>query len=337
MNDLITVIVPVYNIEKYLAGCIESIIGQTYSNLEILLVNDGSTDSSEDIMREYAHSDNRIVCISKKNGGPSSARNAGLEAANGEYVIFVDSDDVLEEGMIEYLYHMMSEDVDVAVCGYHNIDEDGMLISSDLSGKKEIQEERVYGEAEFWKICFEQDVCYCVVVWNKLIRREAIGNLRFPLGRYPDYPLGRYHEDDNFITGLWRKGIVMKCSPRKMYYYRIRRDGRALFVSAKQHSDNIDACLDRLDYFIERKLYYEADGTYNAILELMAELLNMDDKENKDIISTILGRLRKTSFGVIGYRVTLRTRCKAFLLCIMGRYYFGLRAFWRQGKEQHAD
>ena len=116
MEDLITVIVPVYKVEKYIRRCIESIINQTYRNLEIILVDDGSPDDCGKICDEYAKKDNRIKVIHKENGGLSDARNKALDLANGKYVIFVDSDDYIEKNAIGYLYKLIQKyNTDIAI------------------------------------------------------------------------------------------------------------------------------------------------------------------------------------------------------------------------------
>ena len=116
MEDLITVIVPVYKVEKYIRKCIESIINQTYKNIEIILVDDGSPDDCGKICDEYAKKDNRIKAIHKENGGLSDARNKALDLTNGKYVIFVDSDDYIEKNAIEYLYQLMQKyNTDIAI------------------------------------------------------------------------------------------------------------------------------------------------------------------------------------------------------------------------------
>ena len=114
-NKIISVIVPVYNVEKYLSECIESIIDQTYLDLEIILINDGSTDGSFDICKEYEKRDSRIKLIDKINGGLSSARNAGIDNASGAYLCFVDSDDCLEKDALMQLYQAISES-DISIC-----------------------------------------------------------------------------------------------------------------------------------------------------------------------------------------------------------------------------
>lgn len=120
-NDiLISIIIPVYNVEKYLERCLNSVINQTYKNLEIILIDDGSTDGSGKICDEFTKKDNRIIVIHKENGGVSSARNKGLEIAQGEYIGFVDSDDYIEENMYEVLFeNLVNFNVDISMCNYN--------------------------------------------------------------------------------------------------------------------------------------------------------------------------------------------------------------------------
>ena len=120
----ISVIVPVYNVEKYIKKCLDTIISQTFSDIEIICVNDGSTDSSRKILEEYKNKDSRIIIIDKKNGGLSSARNAGMKVAMGEYISFIDSDDWIEETMLEKLYNNMTTlNTDITICAVHQFDE----------------------------------------------------------------------------------------------------------------------------------------------------------------------------------------------------------------------
>ena len=121
MNKLVSIIIPVYNVEKYLAECIESVLKQTYQNIEILLIDDGSPDNSGKICDEYEEKDSRVRVIHKENGGVSSARNVGLEQANGEYITFIDSDDFVSESYIEELYIALENgNSDLAFCKYNH-------------------------------------------------------------------------------------------------------------------------------------------------------------------------------------------------------------------------
>ena len=127
---MISVIVPVYNVEKYLRQCLDSVLAQTYRELEIILVDDGSTDGSGAICDEYATRDSRIKVVHQQNGGLSSARNAGLDLATGEYVAFVDSDDYIHETMLELLYQALVENnADTVICNFERVDEKGDVIS----------------------------------------------------------------------------------------------------------------------------------------------------------------------------------------------------------------
>lgn len=173
-QPLISIIVPIYNVEKYLVKCIESIINQTLSNIEIILVDDGSTDNCGIIIDGYAKKDSRIKVIYKNNGGQSSARNMGLDIARGKYIGFVDSDDWIDNDMYENLYKSIIEsNADICVCGRQACLENGEVtnkncIDNELIdfGKKSLKEYIV--DRLFYK--------HTVVVWNKLYKKEIIDN-----------------------------------------------------------------------------------------------------------------------------------------------------------------
>lgn len=140
-NPLITIVVPIYNVERFLRPCIESILGQTYKNLEIILVDDGSTDSCGKICDKYEKIDSRILVIHQENKGLSEARNAGIDAATGEYIAFIDSDDYVRGNYTETLLHALVEnDAEIAVCSFQYVDEEGKYIrnSSRLKEKRKL-------------------------------------------------------------------------------------------------------------------------------------------------------------------------------------------------------
>ncbi|MDY3225385.1 MAG: glycosyltransferase [Candidatus Faecousia sp.] len=179
MVPCISVIVPVYNVAPYLGRCVDSLITQTWKNLEILLVDDGSQDDSGRICREYADKDPRIRVIHKENGGLSSARNAGLEAATGEYIGFVDSDDWIEPGMYETMLALLQKyDAQIVCAGRYDVDE--------ATGEKTIglcpnREECITGEALAGRI-FLWDNCDSSAC-DKLYRRELLDGIRYPEGK----------------------------------------------------------------------------------------------------------------------------------------------------------
>ena len=154
MEDLITIIVPIYNVEKYLRECIESICRQTYRNIEIILINDGSNDNSAKICDEYKEKDSRIKVIHKENGGVSSARNKGLEIAKGAYITFVDGDDYIDEKYCEKLLKNLKENnVECVLCGFNRIYEktaevvtkgENLLLDKNKSEKKLLKDSKQY-------------------------------------------------------------------------------------------------------------------------------------------------------------------------------------------------
>lgn len=178
MNEsLISIIIPIYNAEKYLNKCIDSIIMQTYKNLEIILVNDGSTDTSGTICDNYAATDNRIKVHHKPNGGVSSARNAGIDAAQGEFIAFVDSDDYIDSDMYERLHRRITEtNGDICICGVRQIShKETVLINVPNEHEMDIEK-------------FIENFCndpynyffYIASPYSKLYKRDKINNNRFP-------------------------------------------------------------------------------------------------------------------------------------------------------------
>lgn len=180
MKPLISVIVPVYKVEEYLNKCIDSIINQTYYNLEIILVDDGSPDRCGEICDTYANKDNRVVVIHKKNGGLSGARNAGLDAANGNYIGFVDSDDWIELDMYEKMLEAIQrKDADIAVCKFNVV-----RTSSGDSGVNDENNSKIellIGSSEALKIMYSQEP-FDAAAWDKLYKRDLFDKIRYPLG-----------------------------------------------------------------------------------------------------------------------------------------------------------
>ncbi len=241
----ISVIVPVYNVEKYLEKCVESIIAQTYSNLEIILVDDGATDSSGLICDRYAENDKRIKVIHKENGGLSSARNAGIVAAEGEYIGFVDSDDYIEKNMIELLAEeLISNDADMSVCGVYNVYQERKIpqcskIERFVCGGEEAYKLLMIGEKIPGTVC------------NKLFKRKMIQQLRFPEGKL--------YEDAFFHINLMPliKKVAVNTTP--MYFY-VHRKGS--ITTAKFNSRGMDV----IEAY--EKNYLSVKQNYPAIIDV---------------------------------------------------------------------
>lgn len=178
-GPLVSIIVPVYNVDKYLNQCIDSIIGQTYENLEIILVDDGSSDKSIDICQEYARKDDRVILIKKENGGASSARNTGLDIAKGKFVMFVDSDDFVESKMVEALLNLQAKTLaDISCCEIKRYNNETASRIEKYHLKCSVSE---FGRDEIIRLLILRkiDCAPC----NKLFKRNLIAGHRFVEGR----------------------------------------------------------------------------------------------------------------------------------------------------------
>lgn len=173
MFEIISVVIPVFNTAPYLKKCLDSVCGQTYQNLEIICVDDGSTDGSEKIVEDYARKDPRVKVLHKSNGGESSARNAGLQESTGEYVAFVDCDDWLEPDMYENMVQAMEEkSVDMVLCGYFLSTDAG---SSPVKNEKPVSED-VFDRHKLFGYVYQRDSYRGVTswIWCKLFRRKLL-------------------------------------------------------------------------------------------------------------------------------------------------------------------
>ena len=254
-GPLISVIVPVYDVEKYLPKCLDSLLAQTWRNLEIIVVDDGSPDGSWDIMQDYARRDSRIQLRRQKNGGLSAARNAGLELARGEWIGFMDSDDYAAPEMYETLYRAATEhDAQMAVCSLAYVMPDGTpLPRTSPITKDEVQT----GREALQRLSGPQN-WYYVTVMNRLYRRSLFENIRFPEGRL--------HEDE-FTAHLFYWQCERVAFVKKALYYYVQRDGSIMHKeSTKRLCDVVTAWLFRGEFGAEHSLYGMAFSSCNGAL-----------------------------------------------------------------------
>lgn len=206
MNPLISVIVPIYNVEKYLARCVDSIVNQTYKNLEIILVDDGSPDLCPQMCDDYAEKESRIKVVHKKNGGLSDARNAGMAVATGEYISFIDSDDYVSDDFIECLLDVMNkENSDIAECSVVKFYEDNRFdeFIDDLSVKTYDTQDAM--SALIAENPFHQHV------WNKLYKTELVKDI--------PYAVGKLNEDEFWTYRVFGRANKVARLNKTMYYY----------------------------------------------------------------------------------------------------------------------
>lgn len=215
--EKISVIIPIYKVEQYIDECVESIIKQTYKNLEIILVDDGSPDGCPQMCDEWARKDERIRVVHKKNGGLSSARNAGLDVATGEYISFVDSDDFIALDALQNLYDRFLESEGIGiVSGMIYRYQDGKTCN--FKQDWILKDEKIISAKDFLLEAMSQKTSY--TVWNKLYKREILNGVRFRVGRN--------NEDTLFMYDLGKRMRGMDVSmveiPKYVYYYRYRED-----------------------------------------------------------------------------------------------------------------
>ena len=332
-NHLISVIVPVYNVEPYLRQCLDSIVNQTYPNIEILIVDDGSPDHCGEICDEYAKKDSRIIVIHQENAGLSAARNAALDIARGEYIMFVDSDDWVEPTFCEKALEMVIEHQVELVCfGFKKIFQ---------KEHKEIRTNnpRLLDRAEAINhiILYDEPSLYNIV-WNKIYHKKLFQTLRFPIGMVCE---------DNAITyKLIHQSLFIYISDLLLYNYnRIRNDSITSKKNSKKPKITIDLFLIRYERLLFLKKYYP-QFVENQIIELakmaicrygllhnnmekekqMREIMLNYLKDNKSIIllntNDIFIRFclhSKKTLSLFGEIILLRHKLSLFFQGLQGR------------------
>lgn len=242
MKTLISVIIPVYNVERYIKKCVISVLNQDCKQLEILLIDDGSTDASGKICDELAGTDTRIRVFHQKNQGLSAARNRGIDAAKGDYLGFVDADDYIEPDMYSMLLHNLEEEqADMSFCAYKKeFEGDGSVVSPTLVNEKQCME-----RAQLLELLYKPELTvYMPVAWNKLYRRELFEGLR--------YPEGKYHEDEYLIHRLLGRVQRAVLLPDVKYTYVIHDDSIMGRRSTARSRDWIGALVERCEYYKDR-------------------------------------------------------------------------------------
>ena len=298
---LISVVIPVYNVAHYLPECIESVIAQTYKNTEIILVNDGSADSSGIICDEYAKKDNRIKVIHKPNGGLSSARNAGIDICTGEYITFIDSDDYIADDMIEQLYiALYNTKSDISVCNFTRklpLDEEfnfSVKTYSPKSALKEILIERR----------FRTSAC------AKLYKTKLFSEVRYPEGLiYEDYATAyKLFDIANRIVHI----------NTAKYYYRYNPES---ITRTRFKSDQFDyfTVSDKLISFLENKYpeyrKYAINHSVRNAIAFMRKIsaCGFDDEK---IIDFLVNKIKPHIFGYCFSRFSFLSKCYGILISI---------------------
>lgn len=323
--ELISVIVPIYKVEKYLRECVDSILRQTYSSLEIILVDDGSPDCCGRMADEYAEKDPRVKVIHRENGGLSEARNSGLREATGTWVVFVDADDVIHEKMISTLYDAaVSTDSRMAWCAICEISEDGYPIApgdrndgspspdKKVDGREKTEEYKVSvltrqeAEKQLYTMSGNQQ---CLVAWNKLYHRDCF----YEDGEPVFYPSGKIFEDGYTTYRLIYQTEQVAVVSQPLYYYR-QRDGSIMAQNAYRiYEPALEAGLLRMDFYKrhgEKELYLlELNMSIYSVIRFYTHIPVRKERKN---LRRWFGKIYRDYFVKEHWPLAKRIRMKAF-------------------------
>lgn len=319
---MISVVIPVYNVKGELPRCIESVLCQTYPELEVLLVDDGSDDGSGAVCDRYAALDARIRVLHQKNTGLSGARNRGIAAAKGEYILLADSDDFLEPQLCERMYTaLLQSGASVAVCGCIELREkDGSERSVAVTG-----EQRVVTGAEMLEKLNGDDMKYYVTAWNRLYRAELLKQISFPAGRI--------NEDLAVAHEIYHSAGRIVLLPEALYHYRLRDGSITGSGLSVRNLDAVEAIYRRFVYYRENGLEQLLPGTVRwarRLLEIRVHIAPHNAKERARI-RQIYGMFRTMYFSGYAEKSRKDTLAAAF----PGPYFAVKKLLWRKRHDRN--
>lgn len=295
MKGFISVIVPIYGAEKYLSKCLDSIIHQSYKELEIILVEDGSPDRSGEICDFYAQKDERIKVIHQKNAGAAAARNAGLDIATGEFIGFIDPDDFISPFFYEELYHaLVKYDANVAICDYQTFAENTEPEMHNSS--KEDLYELICSDQEKIQYSFLEKYVHSILLWNKLYKREIWEKLRMPEIRA--------YEDEAVLYKIIYEAEKMVYIHKELYYYMIREKGSITTSDfSKRRLVRLDVLQERMDYYIAREkwdYFLESLFVYKTDLLKVTELIEQAPDYSMKLLHDYKKKYNRLCFSKLG-------------------------------------
>lgn len=284
----ISVIVPIYNVEKYLKQCLDSILIQTYKNLEIILVNDGSTDNSLKICEEYCKKDRRFKLINKRNGGLSDARNVAIDVASGKYLICIDSDDYISKDLIATLYmDIKNNQSDIAVSGFLPV-YDNMIVEDDF----DVDGLKIFNTEEALETMLYQKDC-TTSAWGKLYKTSLFEGIR--------YPKGKICEDLDTTYKLFDKADIITIRKDKMYYYRQRKNSIIKQEFSPSRMDSLDFAKKETTFIKEKYPRVARSAVCREFMEAIYILakLNGETKRFQKEYNTVKDAIKTNRFTVL--------------------------------------
>lgn len=285
----ISIVVPIYKVENYICRCVESLLNQTFKDIEVILVDDGSPDNCGKICDDYAEKDKRIKVIHKKNGGLSSARNAGIKAAEGQYIGFVDSDDFVAEDMYELLYKNIEKySADVSICGLFDC-----YVGKNITQYNGDAELLVLTREEALRLVLESKKLSVSAV-NKLYKKSLFENIKFPVGKL--------YEDAFTIPKVFSLAEKVVCTSEPKYYYVHREDSITTSVFKENDFDIVKAYEENLSLVKEKfpKLISQAEfrllWSYTYVFDKMLLSTSFNKDEN---YKSVYSKLRKETPNIL--------------------------------------
>ena len=301
MSDLVSVIIPIYGVEPYLERCVCSVVNQTYRNLEIILVDDGGKDRCPAMCDAWAEKDSRVHVVHKPNGGRSSARNAGLEVAAGEFVAFVDGDDYVEPDYIAVMAGAVRDaQADLAMCSVFHEDADGRAVAQTAPVWREeyatvTDVRRTCSGLDCLRQRGDENGMDDVVVWNKLYHRSLWNDVRFPVGKA---------YEDEFVTyrilGRARTAVLL---PERLYHY-IERDGSVMHSGYTLRSlDLIEALIGKVRFLLDAGAIDLVPVFFSQLKDSIyqARQLDWSDERVRERLETLFRLFRTLPWNTMRY------------------------------------
>ena len=310
---MISVVIPVYNIEKYLCSCVDSVLGQTDTELEVLLVDDGSEDAGGRICDGYAARDSRVRVLHQENRGLSAARNRGIAEAAGEYIMLVDSDDYIEPDMCRKLLEALEESgADVAVCGCVEFREK----TGEERRVPVTEQRRQVSGGDMLELLNGPDMKYYVTAWNRLYRGTLLKQIVFPEGRI--------NEDLAVAHEVYHKAGGAVLLPETLYHYRLRGDGITGAGLTLRNLDAVEAVYRRYCYCLENHLEQFLPGTVQwgrRLWEIRRYVKPENARERRRLreIDGMFRRMYFSGYGRKSLKNTLAALCPGLYFRLKGR------------------
>lgn len=298
-KNIVSIIIPVYNVREYLDDCVYSVINQTYKNLEIILVDDGSTDGSGSMCDEYAKLDNRVIVIHKVNGGLSDARNLGLEKTTGNWILFVDSDDYIDEDMVRDMLSIgLVNEADMVICGINILDPPNSRRQCFFESIETecLKNELLDARNGFW-----------MTSWNRICKASLYKDIKFPVGKI--------HEDEDTTYRLIDRCNKIMGTSKCFYNYRIRSGSIMTHPSTLYNVDLVGIFYNKYQYFKSKKEYKLSEAAFVEYMNTVFISYRYLYKINHPNRDYVIDRMKKACSELWKLHCPFYVKIKWYIYC----------------------